>query len=264
VKFYVSLANSFTMGNNISHKTGKHSSHAPRSASLKPTKSKFSSKNQDSDDYFIPFETENLETENSKTRNTLKLTKSSTLTKSQSTTNDSEISCKFTQKQYFDYQKQFKRKFHSGISKLEFVIELSIATAIGNAKPFAELAFDIIDSDNSGTISDHEFLVIFSVIKYGSQQEILHLIWRLVDADEDGVVTKREMELVLKAVNEMIPMEGFDKNESKFQCDDIFRDLDVDDDGCIDLKEFLGLASKNKWITDVCSAFLKVESVLSN
>lgn len=254
------------MGNNISHKTGKHSSHAPGSARLKPTKSKFSGKNQDSNNYFIPFETDNLETEISKTRNTLKLTSSSTtcIVESQSTKNGSEISCKFTQEQYFDYQQKFKRKFPTGISKLEFVIELSIATAIGNAKPFAELAFDIIDSDSSGTISDHEFLVIFSVIKYGHQQDILHLIWRLVDADEDGVVTKNEMELVLKAVNEMIPMEGFDKNESKFQCDDIFRDLDVDDDGCIDLKEFLGLASKNKWINDVCGAFLKIENVLSN
>ena len=176
--------------------------------------------------------------------------------------NNKEISCKFDQEEYSNYKNLFQSKFPKEISKQDLIIELSIAAPTGNAKPFAELAFNIIDNDHSGTISEHEFLVILSVVKLGTKHDVLFLIWRLIDADEDGSVTKEEMESVLNAVNEMLPMEKYGSKNSKIQCEDIFKDVDENGDNEINIEEFFRFASGNKWIEDVCEAFKMIENVL--
>jgi len=89
-----------------------------------------------------------------------------------------------------------------------------------------------IDSDKSGVIEYTEFLAATMDRKQYIKRETCWQAFQVFDLDNDGVITREELQKVLGG-------EGMDKLVSKEVVEEMIREVDTNGDGNIDFDEFM-------------------------
>merc|ERR1711997_1195845 len=83
-----------------------------------------------------------------------------------------------------------------------------------------------------------EFLVVFYIVSGGSPELLLRRIFRIFDIDNDGCVTKTELEKLVKDMNAVIKKNNPEKYADDLIADSTWREMDKDRNGFITCEEF--------------------------
>lgn len=106
--------------------------------------------------------------------------------------------------------------------------------------PAADLAnirdhiWRIYDVNMDGVIDFSEFLVALDIMSNGTPEQNLEQLFRFFDVNRNGYIDKREMELV---VGDLMMLENNHNDEHIAQ--DVFSEMDENEDGDISLDEFV-------------------------
>jgi len=107
---------------------------------------------------------------------------------------------------------------------------------------YAVYVFNTFDRDKNGYISFEEFVVGLSILSRGTTEEKLRWVFDLYDVDQDGLLTKEDIEQVVGSVYEMMgsPTDPpIEENTVQEHIDFVFNKMDDNGDGFITLQEFL-------------------------
>lgn len=73
----------------------------------------------------------------------------------------------------------------------------------GSPANFSRRLFETINISQTAAISFHELLIAYSILVKGSDHEKLRWMFRFYDKDNDGVVSRKEMEEVIQCLADM-------------------------------------------------------------
>ncbi|CAF1219324.1 unnamed protein product [Rotaria sp. Silwood1] len=96
-------------------------------------------------------------------------------------------------------------KFHEDcpdglLTQKQFIDMYNQAFPNGDATQYAKRVFVTFDKDNSGKIDFNEFLLAMDLFENGDLDEKLHYAFDLYDFDKNGILTKSEIETIIKMV----------------------------------------------------------------
>ncbi|XP_071953912.1 dual oxidase 2-like isoform X2 [Antedon mediterranea] len=86
------------------------------------------------------------------------------------------------------------------LTKQEFAEALSMKSD----SVFVDQMFDLVDKDNSGTVSFREFLDIIVIFARGNPDDKLELMFNMYDVDHSGMLTREEFKKMLKSMMEVV------------------------------------------------------------
>lgn len=107
----------------------------------------------------------------------------------------------------------------------------------GKVHNFCERLFKNINISQSMQIEINEILIAFTILLKGSSFERLRWIFRFYDCDNDGFVSKEDLELGMKIINEMTANSVFTAIEGKKLIDEIFSSVQ-NQSGFLTLNDF--------------------------
>ncbi|XP_002138728.1 neo-calmodulin-like [Drosophila pseudoobscura] len=108
-----------------------------------------------------------------------------------------------------------------------------VMRSLGQTPTEAELydMIEEIDADNNGTIEFVEFLQMMSKnYQVLNKDESVRAAFEVFDRDADGFISAQEMKAVILSLGEKV-------NDQEF--DEMFREVDLDNDGQLSFDEFL-------------------------
>ncbi|OMJ07794.1 Neuronal calcium sensor 1 [Smittium culicis] len=111
----------------------------------------------------------------------------------------------------------------------------------GDSTKFSERIFKIFDANKNGTVDFKEFLQALSITSRGTPEEKLNWAFELYDIDKDGFITEDEMLQIVSAIYKMLGnmvQLAEDEDTPEKRVKKIFRLMDANSDGKIDLPEF--------------------------
>lgn len=146
----------------------------------------------------------------------------------------------------------------------------------GDPSSFANYVFRVFDSDNSGMIDFKEFICALSVTSRGKMEDKLDWAFQLYDIDGDGKITYDEMLAIVEAIYKMVCMissqhlqtawltrlqvgsmvklpEDEDTPEKRVR--KIFRMMDKDENGSLDMEEFKEGSKRDETIVSALSLY---------
>ncbi|CAF5095676.1 unnamed protein product, partial [Rotaria sp. Silwood1] len=115
------------------------------------------------------------------------------------------------------------------------------------------------DSNNDGVVDQREFLIGFALTSNGSIQEKLKYVFRMYDHDKNGVMSKKEIDRMVKIAVKAHAND--DPKKKSHILDDFRRSLEnlnqgkALDDIEITLEEFVQLLMENKELCEFISPF---------
>ena len=116
----------------------------------------------------------------------------------------------------------------------------------GDATNFAKHVFRTMDVNKKGKIDFKQFLQYHHLLIHGRLEEKMKWIFHVFDSDEDGLIDRNEMFTVLNDARKLRGRRQLPKDSSTRQrVDMIFRKLDRDCSGSIDLEEFVNGGKKD-------------------
>lgn len=152
----------------------------------------------------------------------------------------------------------------------------------GDPTSFADYVFNVFDSDKSGSIDFKEFICALSVTSRGKMEDKLDWAFQLYDIDGDGKISYDEMLQIVEAIYKMVSsmvsciqvsetrynvlMTAFSKVGSmvKLPADEdtpekrvrkIFRMMDKDENGSLDMAEFKEGSKRDETIVSALSLY---------
>lgn len=144
----------------------------------------------------------------------------------------------------------------------------------GDPSSFANYVFRVFDSDNSGMIDFKEFICALSVTSRGKMEDKLDWAFQLYDIDGDGKITYDEMLAIVEAIYKMVctlDREGRrplmemqvgsmvklpeDEDTPEKRVRKIFRMMDKDENGSLDIEEFKEGSKRDETIVSALSLY---------
>jgi Ca2+-binding EF-hand superfamily protein len=145
----------------------------------------------------------------------------------------------------------------------------------GDPSSFANYVFRVFDSDNSGMIDFKEFICALSVTSRGKMEDKLDWAFQLYDIDGDGKITYDEMLAIVEAIYKMVcsrKTQGSttrtdwlqvgsmvklpeDEDTPEKRVRKIFRMMDKDENGSLDLEEFKEGSKRDETIVSALSLY---------
>ena len=127
------------------------------------------------------------------------------------------------------------------LTKTEFQKIYKQFFPFGDPSSFADYVFNVFDSDKSGSIDFKEFICALSVTSRGKMEDKLDWAFQLYDIDGDGKISYDEMlaivEAIYKMVGSMVKLPE-DEDTPEKRVKKIFRMMDKDENGSLDMAEF--------------------------
>ncbi|KZZ99180.1 calcium sensor NCS-1 [Moelleriella libera RCEF 2490] len=144
------------------------------------------------------------------------------------------------------------------LSKEEFQKIYRQFFPFGDPSSFADYVFNVFDSDKSGSIDFKEFICALSVTSRGKMEDKLDWAFQLYDIDGDGKISYDEMlqivEAIYKMVGSMVKLpEDEDTPEKRVR--KIFRMMDKDENGSLDIAEFKEGSKRDETIVSALSLY---------
>ncbi|KAI1937903.1 Calcium-binding protein NCS-1 [Ophidiomyces ophidiicola] len=173
----------------------------------------------------------------------------------------------FDKKELQQWYKGFLKDCPSGtLTKEEFQKIYRQFFPFGDPSSFANYVFRVFDSDNSGMIDFKEFICALSITSRGRMEDKLDWAFQLYDIDGDGKISYEEMlaivEAIYKMVGSMVKLpEDEDTPEKRVR--KIFRMMDKDENGSLDIAEFKEGSKRDETIVSALSLFFGLALVPS-
>lgn len=156
----------------------------------------------------------------------------------------------------------------------------------GDPSSFADYVFNVFDSDKSGSIDFKEFICALSVTSRGKMEDKLDWAFQLYDIDGDGKISYDEMLAIVEAIYKMVRSGESDNHKApigkrhmqnenpadksqvgsmvKLPVDEdtpekrvkkIFRMMDKDENGSLDMEEFKEGSKRDETIVSALSLY---------
>jgi neuronal calcium sensor 1 len=127
------------------------------------------------------------------------------------------------------------------LTKAEFQKIYKQFFPFGDPSSFADYVFNVFDADKSGSIDFKELICALSVTSRGKMEDKLDWAFQLYDIDGDGKISYEEMlqivEAIYKMVGSMVKLPE-DEDTPEKRVKKIFRMMDKDENGSLDMAEF--------------------------
>ncbi|KAK8154853.1 hypothetical protein IWX90DRAFT_392567 [Phyllosticta citrichinensis] len=165
----------------------------------------------------------------------------------------------FDKKELQQWYKGFLKDCPSGmLTKEEFQKIYRQFFPFGDPSSFADYVFNVFDADKSGSIDFKEFICALSVTSRGKMEDKLDWAFQLYDIDGDGKISYDEMlaivEAIYKMVGSMVKLpEDEDTPEKRVR--KIFRMMDKDENGSLDMAEFKEGSKRDETIVSALSLY---------
>ncbi|KAF2724173.1 EF-hand [Polychaeton citri CBS 116435] len=178
---------------------------------------------------------------------------------SQQELSDLQKATHFDKKELQQWYKGFLKDCPSGmLSKPEFQKIYKQFFPFGDPSSFADYVFNVFDSDKSGSIDFKEFICALSVTSRGKMEDKLDWAFQLYDIDGDGKISYEEMlsivEAIYKMVGSMVKLPE-DEDTPEKRVKKIFRMMDKDENGSLDMEEFKEGSKRDETIVSALSLY---------
>ncbi|RFU27024.1 hypothetical protein B7463_g9301, partial [Scytalidium lignicola] len=178
---------------------------------------------------------------------------------SQEQLNELQRSTHFDKKELQQWYKGFLKDCPSGmLTKEEFQKIYRQFFPFGDPSSFADYVFNVFDSDKSGSIDFKEFICALSVTSRGKMEDKLDWAFQLYDIDGDGKISYDEMlaivEAIYKMVGSMVKLPA-DEDTPEKRVKKIFRMMDKDENGSLDMEEFKEGSKRDETIVSALSLY---------
>ncbi|KAH8656083.1 putative neuronal calcium sensor NCS-1 [Tricladium varicosporioides] len=195
---------------------------------------------------------------------------------SQEQLSELQRSTHFDKKELQQWYKGFLKDCPSGmLTKEEFQKIYRQFFPFGDPSSFADYVFNVFDSDKSGSIDFKEFICALSVTSRGKMEDKLDWAFQLYDIDGDGKISYEEMlaivEAIYKMVSEMKAVALYgntneiqvgsmvklpaDEDTPEKRVRKIFRMMDKDENGSLDMEEFKEGSKRDETIVSALSLY---------
>jgi Ca2+-binding EF-hand superfamily protein len=146
----------------------------------------------------------------------------------------------------------------------------------GDPSSFADYVFNVFDADKSGSIDFKEFICALSVTSRGKMEDKLDWAFQLYDIDGDGQISYSEMLSIVEAIYKMVrririsraatyanmPQQvgsmvklPEDEDTPEKRVRKIFRMMDKDENGSLDMAEFKEGSKRDETIVSALSLY---------
>jgi Ca2+-binding EF-hand superfamily protein len=155
----------------------------------------------------------------------------------------------------------------------------------GDPSSFADYVFNVFDSDKSGSIDFKEFICALSVTSRGKMEDKLDWAFQLYDIDGDGKISYEEMLAIVEAIYKMVCVLAHhvytretsntlnersvltllkvgsmvklptDEDTPEKRVKKIFRMMDKDENGSLDMEEFKEGSKRDETIVSALSLY---------
>jgi Ca2+-binding EF-hand superfamily protein len=146
----------------------------------------------------------------------------------------------------------------------------------GDPSSFADYVFNVFDADKSGSIDFKEFICALSVTSRGKMEDKLDWAFQLYDIDGDGQISYSEMLSIVEAIYKMVRRIGSpiavtytntlrqvgsmvklpeDEDTPEKRVRKIFRMMDKDENGSLDMAEFKEGSKRDETIVSALSLY---------
>lgn len=151
----------------------------------------------------------------------------------------------------------------------------------GDPSSFADYVFNVFDADKSGSIDFKEFICALSVTSRGKMEDKLDWAFQLYDIDGDGRISYEEMLSIVEAIYKMVrccaPFRSSsncpssactdltkvgsmvklpeDEDTPEKRVKKIFRMMDKDENGSLDMEEFKEGSKRDETIVSALSLY---------
>jgi len=168
------------------------------------------------------------------------------------------------------------------LSKEEFQKIYRQFFPFGDPSSFADYVFNVFDTDKSGSIDFKEFICALSVTSRGKMEDKLDWAFQLYDIDGDGKISYDEMLQIVEAIYKMVSWGSVasipsgntfyfyspntsqvgsmvklpeDEDTPEKRVRKIFRMMDKDENGSLDLEEFKEGSKRDETIVSALSLY---------
>ncbi|KAI4729282.1 neuronal calcium sensor 1 [Aureobasidium sp. EXF-10728] len=183
----------------------------------------------------------------------------------------------FDKKELQQWYKGFLKDCPSGmLTKEEFQKIYKQFFPFGDPSSFADYVFNVFDADKSGSIDFKEFICALSVTSRGKMEDKLDWAFQLYDIDGDGQISYNEMLAIVEAIYKMVRRNGVrrvvavadtrlqvgsmvklpeDEDTPEKRVRKIFRMMDKDENGSLDMAEFKEGSKRDETIVSALSLY---------
>lgn len=156
----------------------------------------------------------------------------------------------FSEQELKEWYKGFRKDYpHGYLTVEEFQQVYSNFYPGGDASAFAENTFRVFDHNRDGKIDFREFIIGLSMSMRSSFEDKMKYIFKLYDLNDNNLISKDEMLVIVKAIYKMCGSTDDSAAERQVNC--IYEKMDVDCDGQITMEEFVATAKSDATVRNV-------------